>query len=65
MLVPVLTALGLMLAIEGALYALLPGQMRAMAAAVQRMPDDAMRKAGLLSVVGGVCVIWLVQRVFT
>ncbi|WP_108659308.1 DUF2065 domain-containing protein [Acuticoccus kandeliae] len=54
-------ALGLVLVIEGALYALAPETMRAMMRQVLATPTDTLRKAGLGAAVVGVGLVWLVR----
>jgi len=50
---PILTALGLMLVIEGSLYALFPVAMRDMMARVSDLPPPVLRFGGLvLSILG-------------
>lgn len=56
-----LTALALAIAIEGALYALFPGPMRAMLARVQDMPESALRVGGVAACALGVALAWLVR----
>jgi uncharacterized protein len=57
-----LAALGLVLAIEGILFAAFPvGTKRAMAAALDT-PDSRLRIAGLVSALLGVVIVWLVRR---
>ena len=54
-------AIGLILAIEGALYALFPGLMKRMAQQVPQSPGDSLRVAGVVSVAVGVALVWLVR----
>jgi uncharacterized protein YjeT (DUF2065 family) len=54
-------ALGLVLALEGALYALFPEFMKRMAAQVVQAPGDTLRIAGLISAASGVAVVYLVH----
>lgn len=56
-----LSALGLVLAIEGALYAAMPGAMRRALASLGEQPDQALRAGGLLALAGGVVLVWLVR----
>jgi uncharacterized protein len=57
-----LAALGLVLAIEGLLFAAFPlGTKRAMAAALET-PDGRLRIAGLVSALIGVLIVWLVRH---
>jgi uncharacterized protein YjeT (DUF2065 family) len=57
-----LTAAGLVLVIEGLLYALAPHVTRRMMSAAQQMSDDQLRIGGVVATVAGVAVVWLVQR---
>jgi len=57
-----LVALGLVLAIEGILFAAFPfGTKRAMAAAIET-PENRLRIVGLVSALIGVLIVWLVRR---
>ena len=55
-------ALGLVLVIEGLLYAIAPERMKRMAAAVQPIPPSALRVGGIAAAVLGLIVVWLVRR---
>jgi uncharacterized protein len=55
------TALGLVLVIEGALYALFPEGMKRAAAHALMVPPQALRLAGLAVACMGVLVVWLVR----
>ena len=52
-------ALGLVLVIEGLLYALAPGAMKQAIVAVLAQPAERLRGVGLLAAVIGLGVIWL------
>ncbi|MEX2454298.1 MAG: DUF2065 domain-containing protein [Rhodospirillaceae bacterium] len=54
-------ALGLVLAIEGALYALFPAAMKRMAQTMERISAPSLRSAGLLAATAGVGLVWLVR----
>lgn len=54
-------ALGLVLAIEGALYALFPVGMRRLVAEVLQQPDERLRRFGLIAAALGVGIVWLVR----
>jgi hypothetical protein len=54
-------ALGLVLVIEGALYALFPGKMVDMARKLSEMPPATLRVAGLFGVILGWLVVWFVH----
>jgi len=57
-----LTALGLVLVIEGSLYALMPEVMKRMMAQVQTVPAPMMRAVGLGAAVAGVLVVWWIRH---
>lgn len=61
MITDLLTALGLVLVIEGLLYALVPAQLRAMMLAMQKLSDDQLRIGGVAAMAAGVVVVWLVR----
>ena len=56
-----LTALGLVLVLEGILYATFPEMMKRMVAALLALPADIMRTVGLAVAVIGVTIVWLVR----
>ena len=64
MLAHVLMALGLVLVIEGLLYALVPGHLKAMMLAMQKLSDDQLRIGGVAAMSLGVGVVWIVRSVF-
>ncbi len=55
------TALGMVLVIEGLLYALFPEFMRRTMAQMLSLPAPQIRAAALMSVALGVAVVWLVR----
>ncbi len=55
------SAMGLVLAIEGALYAAFPGLMRRALASIGTQPDSTLRSSGMLALIAGVVVVWLVR----
>lgn len=57
------TAFGLVLVIEGLLYALGPRYLKGMLALIDRVPEDVLRVGGIVAVCVGVAVIWLARRV--
>ncbi len=57
----ILMALGFVLVIEGLLYALVPGQLKAMMLSFQNLSDDQLRLGGVTAVALGVAVVWLVR----
>ncbi|MBL4692821.1 MAG: DUF2065 domain-containing protein [Magnetovibrio sp.] len=56
-----ITAFGLMLVIEGLLYAMCPGFMRKAMAQMLILPDHQMRTTALVTACLGVGVVWLVR----
>ncbi|MCX7348060.1 MAG: DUF2065 domain-containing protein [Alphaproteobacteria bacterium] len=56
-----LTALGLVLVIEGLLYALVPSQLKAMMQQVEKLSDDHLRLGGVAAMATGVVAVWLVH----
>ncbi len=54
-------AVGLVLALEGALYALFPEAMKRTAAQVLQTPSDTLRTVGVVSSAAGVGLVWLVR----
>jgi uncharacterized protein YjeT (DUF2065 family) len=57
-------AIGLVLVIEGVLFALLPGKAQEAMRQAAETPADMLRVVGLVSAVVGVIVIWLGRRFF-
>ena len=53
--------LGLVLVIEGLLYALFPGGIRQMAKMAEQVPDQTLRVGGVVALALGVLVVWLVK----
>ena len=56
-----IVALGLVLVIEGTLYAAVPGAMKAALRQANTLPDPVFRAAGLAALVVGVFVVWLIR----
>ncbi|HEY7609313.1 MAG TPA: DUF2065 domain-containing protein [Alphaproteobacteria bacterium] len=56
-----LTAVALVLVIEGGLYALFPGGMRRMMAQMQQIPENRLRTMGLIGAVIGVAAVWVLR----
>ncbi|MBM3555005.1 MAG: DUF2065 domain-containing protein [Alphaproteobacteria bacterium] len=56
-----LIAFGLMLVMEGVLYALFPGAMKRMMARLQEQPESTLRWSGLALAVIGFALVWLVR----
>ncbi|MSP50355.1 MAG: DUF2065 domain-containing protein [Alphaproteobacteria bacterium] len=57
----VFLALGLVLALEGALYALFPQGMRRALAIAVALPPDQLRVAGVGAALLGVAIVWLIR----
>ncbi len=56
-----LTALALVLVIEGGLYALFPEGMRKMMAQMQTVPENRLRIMGLIGAVAGFLGVWALR----
>jgi uncharacterized protein YjeT (DUF2065 family) len=56
-------ALGLLLVIEGLLYALVPGHLKAMMLSFQKLSDDQLRVGGITAVALGVMIVWVARSV--
>jgi uncharacterized protein len=56
-----MTALGLVLVIEGLLFAAMPNVAREAMRAAAESPADRMRVVGILSAIGGVALVWLAR----
>ena len=56
-----LTALGLLLVIEGLFLALLPNRVRQILEALDQIPPEALRIFGLVAAALGVGIVWLIR----
>ena len=56
-----LLALGLVLAVEGAMYALFPTFLRRMVRQVDMVSDVQLRRGGVIAMLSGVALVWLVN----
>ncbi len=56
-----IVAVGLFLVIEGLIYALAPSSMKKMASILPQIPDKNLRNIGLIAVVIGVGLVWLIR----
>ncbi|MBK3776366.1 DUF2065 domain-containing protein [Azospirillum sp. YIM DDC1] len=56
-----LTALALVLVIEGVLYALFPSAMRRLIVEALTMPENRLRAVGLATAMAGVGFVWLLR----
>jgi uncharacterized protein YjeT (DUF2065 family) len=54
-------AIGLVLAIEGTLYAVAPGHLKTMARALTETPEGILRIAGVAALAMGVTLVWIVR----
>lgn len=57
-----IVALGLLLAVEGLLYALAPGFMKRMAAMLLASTEDQIRQSGLIAAAMGAVIIFIKAR---
>lgn len=53
--------IGLVLAIEGFLYAAFPGALKQMLALAGQLPDQTLRMSGLVALACGVFFVWLAR----
>nr|WP_283776496.1 DUF2065 domain-containing protein [Stappia sp. WLB 29] len=53
--------MGLVLALEGALYALAPGAMKQAIRQMLELPEGILRTGGLIAAIIGVFIVWLVR----
>ena len=56
-----LTAIGLVLVLEGVLYALFPEGMQRMMAQALQMSPNMLRKGGILAAFVGFAIVWLIR----
>jgi len=56
-----IVAIGLVLAIEGLVFAAFPGAAKRLAANALDTPDVSLRIAGVVSAILGVLIVWLVR----
>ena len=57
-----ITAIGLVLVIEGLAYALVPGGMKQMMDMMRDMPEDSLRNTGLVALALGVAIVWFARQ---
>ena len=57
----IVLALGLVLVLEGALYAFAPEQLKRLMAGLQGAPADVLRTGGLLAVGVGLLIVWMAR----
>ncbi|HRF09450.1 MAG TPA: DUF2065 domain-containing protein [Xanthobacteraceae bacterium] len=55
-------ALGLLLAIEGLMFAAFPGAAKRAAAAIIDAPEGTLRAVGLIAAILGVVLVWFARR---
>lgn len=56
-----LTAVGLVLVLEGVLYALFPAGMQRMMEQALQLSPDMLRKGGLIAAFVGFAIVWMVR----
>ena len=57
----IIIAIGLLLFIEGALYALFPAKMKNMLSKLNQISDAQLRSGGLIFVIIGFVIIWYLK----
>jgi uncharacterized protein YjeT (DUF2065 family) len=55
------TAAGLVLVIEGLLYAFVPGHLKQMMAVMEQMPEETLRMGGVAAIAAGVAIVWVAR----
>jgi uncharacterized protein YjeT (DUF2065 family) len=60
----IIVALGLLLAVEGLLYATCPNFMKKMAAMLLAAKEDQLRQSGIIAVATGAVIIYVAARFF-
>jgi uncharacterized protein YjeT (DUF2065 family) len=58
-----LLALGLVMVLEGLVYALAPSLLERMLEVLRSLPDAAVRQIGALVMVGGLVLIWVAFQI--
>ncbi|MBT5263789.1 MAG: DUF2065 domain-containing protein [Rhodospirillaceae bacterium] len=56
-----LTAMALVLVLEGVLYAAFPGPMKRAITLALELPDGVLRRSGLIAAFVGVIAVWLIR----
>ena len=56
-----IVAVGLVLALEGMLYAAAPGAMKRMIESLLELPESRIRWVGLVTAIVGVGIVWFVR----
>jgi uncharacterized protein YjeT (DUF2065 family) len=56
-----LVAIGLVLVIEGLIFAAIPGFAKRLATSALEAPEGALRIAGVVSALLGVLIVWLIR----
>lgn len=56
-----IVAIGIAVALEGAIYALFPDRMKKLLLQVLAMPPSTLRTGGILAAVTGVVIVWMVR----
>ena len=59
----VLLALGLVMILEGLVYALAPSLLDRMLEILRSMPETAVRQIGLLVIIGGLILVWIAFQI--
>ena len=58
----IVTAIGLLLFIEGMLYALFPSKMKNMLKIIEKLPVNQLRVSGVLFSLIGFAIVWYFKR---
>ncbi len=58
----VLAGIGMMLVVEGLIYAGFPAGLKRLAAQLPEIPDSALRILGVIAMLIGIALVWLSRR---
>ena len=57
-----ITALGLLLFIEGLLFAIFPTRIKNMLKAIEKIPETKLRSAGVFFLILGFLIVWYIKN---
>lgn len=58
----ILIGLGMLLVLEGLLYAGFPGLVKRMAREALNLPENTLRNFGVIAMIIGIALIWFIRR---
>ena len=57
-----ITALGLLLFVEGLLFAIFPTRIKNMIKVIEKIPETKLRSAGILFLILGFLIVWYIKN---